>query len=104
MDNMHFKCPACGNKLHIRNTDNLFPINFKLKCKFCGSIFGFIPKIFVKADFTEHGEKKIADEEINNILDFGDEDKEDPIPIEELTSAIDELERQKNVKKEKRNS
>jgi len=96
---MYFKCPVCENDIHFKSDDNVFPVNYKLKCKHCTSIFGFIPKIFVKADFTLHGEENIAENEIGNILDF-DPYKEDnePLPIEELTPAIDEFEKH-NVKK-----
>jgi len=103
MGTMYFKCPVCGHDIHFKDKDNIFPVNYKMKCKFCTSIFGFVPKIFVKADFTLHGEG-LQEKEIENILDF-DEDKEDnKIPIEKLTSALDELEKQQNVQKEKRNS
>ena len=100
---MYFKCPVCDNDIHFKSADDVFPVNYKLKCKHCESIFGFVPKIFVKADFTLHGEKKLAEEEINGILELEAED-ERPLPIDELQSAIDEFEKQHNVKEEKRNS
>jgi len=105
MGTIYFKCPVCKNDIHFKSKDNVFPVNYKLKCKYCTSIFGFIPKVFVKADFTLHGEKSIAEDEINDILEFRDEDE--PMlnmtsPINELVSAIDEFENH-NVEKEKRN-
>ena len=97
MGTMFFKCPVCDNDTHFKSDDNIFPVNYKLKCKHCTSIFGFVPKIFVKADFALHGDQ-LAEKEIGNILDE-DEDENGPIPIEGLISAIDELEKKHNVKK-----
>lgn len=70
---MYFKCPVCGNDIHYKDAKNVFPVNYKLKCSFCTSIFGFVPKVFVKADFTLHG-TKIEESEIEKILEADDEE------------------------------
>jgi hypothetical protein len=93
MGTMRFKCPVCGHDIHFKDKDNVFPVNYKLKCKFCTSIFGFVPKVFVKADFTL-SEGLIEEKEIENILDFDPyADDNGPLLEEELTSAIDEFEK-----------
>ena len=98
MGTMYFKCPVCDNDIHFKDDNNVFPVGYKLKCKHCTSIFGFVPRVFVKADFTLHG-SKIPDDEIDSILDYDidkDEDPTEPVPLDELTSAIDELEKEKH--------
>jgi len=76
---MYFKCPVCGNDIHFKDAKNVFPVNYKLKCSFCASIFGFVPKVFVKADFTLHG-TKIEESEIESILEADDDLDKDNIP------------------------
>ena len=68
MGTMYFKCPVCGEDTHFKSDDNVFPVNYKLKCKRCTSIYGFVPKVFVKVDFTLHG-KTISPDEIESILE-----------------------------------
>ena len=103
MGTMYFKCPVCGHNIHFKDKDNIFPVNYKMKCKFCTSIFGFVPKVFVKADFALHG-VTIKEKEIENILDFDPYEDNGPVPLDELTSAIDEFKKLHNVKKEKRDT
>jgi hypothetical protein len=87
MGMINFKCPVCGKDIHFKDANNVFPVNYKLKCKHCTSIFGFVPKVFVRADFTLHG-STIEPGEIEDILDF-DEDKGEPV---DLSSMVDEFE------------
>jgi len=102
MGTMYFNCPVCDKEIHFKDKKNVFPVSYKLKCKHCGSIFGFIPKIFFKANLEEQSEK-MGSEEIEDILNFENKDNYKPTPIDELTSVIDEFERQQNVSKEKGN-
>jgi len=83
---MYFLCPACEKKLHIRNAGNLFPINFKLKCKYCDTIFGFVPKVFSVGKISEDDALKMIEDESS---------------LKSLANAIKKHD--KNVKKEKRN-
>ena len=93
---MYFKCPVCDNYIHFKDKDDRFPVNYKLKCKFCTSIFGFIPKVFVRADFTLNGEE-LKENEIKDILELDEGDDDGTVSTEELASVIDEFEKnQKN--------
>jgi len=66
MENMYFKCPVCGKVLHACNKKNIFPINYKIRCKYCKSVFGFVVKLFVKAHMEE---TNVTDEDIADILE-----------------------------------
>ncbi len=71
MENMYFRCPVCGKTLHTCNKKNIFPINYKIRCRYCRSVFGFVPKMFV---VTHLKEADINDENIADMLEFDDED------------------------------
>ena len=79
MENMYFKCPVCDKRLHTCNKRNRFPINYKIRCKQCKSVFGFIPKIFVKSsvDETNVGEIDIAEllKEVKDIEEIKDDNE-----------------------------
>jgi len=70
MENMYFKCPACGKSLHTCNTKNIFPINYKIRCRYCKSVFGFVAKLFVIGDTRQDN---IPEDDIADMLEFDDE-------------------------------
>ena len=74
MEKMHFRCPACNQKLFATTKDNLFPINIKIHCVKCDRVFAFVPKLLdLNVDIKEivsASEDGMSNDELANLLEF----------------------------------